>query len=129
MLAMRHSMSIKFKLCWIALAIIGIAIFAFGLLIATVPSPNDSPFVRAVGVASIGMGLFGFLITVMAYRHRQRWAWFALWYYPIFWTVHLVGRLPPGKDEIHQIAFILLSLAGLLLPLREFFPRTRHPGS
>jgi hypothetical protein len=33
---------------------------------------------RAIGVASIGMGLFGLLITTIAYRRRERWAWFAL---------------------------------------------------
>src|SRR5215212_1814824 len=73
--------------------------------------------------ASIGMGLFGLLITTIAYRRRERWAWFALWYYPVFWTWHLVGGLPPGKDHIHQVVFILVSLAGLLLPVREFFGR------
>src|SRR5215216_3234692 len=30
---------------------------------------------------------------------------------------------PPYKDHIHQVVFIVLSLAGLLLPVREFFPR------
>jgi hypothetical protein len=74
-------------------------------------------------VASIGMGLFGLLITLIAYRRRERWAWFALWYYPLIWTAHLVGGLPPGKDHVHQLVFIVVSLAGLLLPVREFFPR------
>jgi hypothetical protein len=78
---------------------------------------------RAIGVASIGMGMFGLLITTIAYRRRERWAWFALWYYPVFWTAHLVGGLPPGKDHVHQVVFIVLSLAGLLLPVREFFPQ------
>jgi hypothetical protein len=87
------------------------------------------PYLRAIGVASIGMGFFGFLITTIAYRRRERWAWFALWYYPLFWTWHLVGGLPPGKDHVHQVVFIVLSLAGLLLPVREFFPRrgSREP--
>jgi hypothetical protein len=31
--------------------------------------------------------------------------------------------LPPGKEHVHQIVFIVLSLVGLLLPVREFFPR------
>jgi hypothetical protein len=68
------------------------------------------------------MGMFGLLISTIAYRRRERWAWFALWYYPLFWTIHLLGGLPPGKEHVHQIVFIVLSLAGLLLPVREFFP-------
>ena len=95
----------------------------FGLIATTVPTSSEPSYLRAIGVASIGMGIFGLLITTIAYRRRERWAWFALWYYPVFWTAHLVGGLPPGKEHVHQIVFIALSLAGLLLPMREFFPR------
>jgi hypothetical protein len=112
-----------FKTGWISLAIIGLAILVFGLITALMPASGGPPYLRAIGVASIGMGLFGFLITTIAYRRRERWAWFALWYYPLFWTAHLLGGLPPGKDHVHQVVFIVLSLAGLLLPVREFFPR------
>jgi hypothetical protein len=115
--------SVLFKTGWISLAIIGIAILVFGFIVTVVPTSNDPPYLRAIGVASIGMGMFGLLITTIAYRRRERWAWFALWYYPVFWTAHLVGGLPPGKEHIHQIMFIALSLAGLLLPVRAFFPR------
>ena len=120
---MTQRASFLFKTGWISLAIIGVAILVFGLLATTVPTSSDAPYLRAIGVTSIGMGIFGFLITTIAYRRRERWAWFALWYYPVFWTAHLVGGLPPGNDHIHQIVFIALSLAGLLLPVREFFGR------
>jgi uncharacterized membrane protein HdeD (DUF308 family) len=121
--------SVSLRLGWISLAIVGIAILLFGVIAAAIPASSDAPPWRSIGVASIGMGLFGLLITVIAYRRRERWAWFALWYYPVFWTIHLVGGLPPGKEHIHQFVFILLSLAGLLLPVREFFSRNPAPGS
>src|SRR5215208_4600566 len=35
----------------------------------------------------------------------------------------LVGELPPGNDHIHQIVFIVISLLGLLLPVRQLFSR------
>jgi hypothetical protein len=120
---MTQSASVLFKSGWISLAIIGLAILIFGLITTVVPDSGGPPYLRAIGVASIGMGLFGLLITTIAYRRRERWTWFALWYYPVFWTAHLVGGLPPGKDHIHQVVFIVVSLAGLLLPMREFFPR------
>jgi hypothetical protein len=66
------------------------------------PGSNNPSFLRAIGVASIGMGLFGVMITVIAYRRAERWAWFTLWYYPIFWSAHFLGGLPPGQDHIHQ---------------------------
>jgi hypothetical protein len=121
---MTQRASVLFKFAWISLAIIGLAILVFGLIVTVVPTTwSEPPYLRAIGVASIGMGLFGLLITTIAYRRRERWAWFALWYYPLFWTAHLLGGLPPGKDHVHQVVFIVLSLAGLLLPVREFFPR------
>jgi len=115
--------SVPLTIGWFSLAIIGVAIFVFGLAAAMLPAPSGPPYLRTVGVASIGMGLFGFLIATIAYRRRERWAWFALWYYPLFWTAHFAGGLPPGKDHVHQVVFIVLSVAGLLLPVREFFPR------
>jgi uncharacterized membrane protein HdeD (DUF308 family) len=116
--------SVLFRISWISLAITGAVILVFGVIVAVIPATSSaSLYLRADGVALIGMGIFGLLITATAYRRRERWAWFVLWYYPVFWTAHLAGGLPPGRDHIHQVVFIVLSLAGLLLPVREFFPR------
>jgi hypothetical protein len=114
--------STLFKVAWILLAITGVAIFGFGLIVAVWPGSSNTLFLRAIGVASMGMGLFGVMITVIPYRRRERWAWFVLWYYPVFWSMHLLGGLPPGQDHVHQIVFIIISLAGLFLPANAFFP-------
>ena len=114
--------SVRFKIAWLSLAITGVAIVVFGLIVTVWPGSTNPSFLRAIGVASIGMGLFGVMITVIAYRRSERWAWFTLWYYPVFWSAHFLGGLPPGQDHIHQIVFIMLSLVGLLIPVREFFP-------
>jgi len=111
----------RFKFAWISLALIGIAIFVFGLIVTVWPGPSDTLFLRTIGVASVGMGLFGVMITLIPYRRRERWAWFTLWYYPLFWLAHFVGGLPPGQDHIHQIVFIVLALVSLLLSWSEFF--------
>jgi hypothetical protein len=97
------------------------AILAFGIVVVLLPVEGDELLLRADGLASIGLGLFGGLIAIIPYRRGERWAWWALWFYPVFWTVHLVGGLPPGKDHVHQLVFIALSLAGLLLPVRPNF--------
>jgi hypothetical protein len=119
---MTRQETLRLRVSWIALLVTGLATVLFGLIVMVVRSP-DEKYLRAIGVASIGMGLFGAMITVTAFRRRERWAFFTLWYYPVFWTVHLVGGLPPGQDHVHQRVFIVLSLLGLLLPLHEFFPR------
>ena len=107
---------------WICLVLVSLGILGFGLVEALVPVGGNSLY-RADGLASTGLGLFGGLLALVPFRRRERWAWFALWFYPVFWVVHLVGRLPPGTDHIHQVVFIVLSLAGLLLPIREFLQR------
>jgi hypothetical protein len=119
---MVKSESNLFKIAWILLGITGVAIFGFGLILAVWPGSRNLLFLRAIGAASIGMGLFGVLITLIPFRRRERWAWFALWYYPIFWSAHLLGGLPPGQDHVHQVVFIIISLASLLLPVKAFFP-------
>ena len=115
----RHD-GLRFRVSWIALLLSGLAILAYGLVVIVLPTP-DAQYFRAIGVASVGMGLFGVMITLTAFRRRERWAFFSLWYYPAFWLAHLVGNLPPGRDHIHQVVFIGLSLLGLLLPVGDFF--------
>ncbi len=114
-----------FKAAWISLAVIGAAILLFGLVVVVWPGQGNSLDLRAIGVAYTGMGIFGLLIAVIPFRRGERWACFSLWFYPVFWTAHLLGNLPPGQDHIHQVVFIILSLASLLVSIRVFFPRKR----
>lgn len=114
------------RISWMFLLFTGVGILGFGILVTMFPriaGHYDLGFLRALGIATTGMGFFGTVITLMSYKRKERWAWFVLWYYPIFWTVHLVGGLPPGNDHVHQVVFIILSLLGLMLPIRQFFPR------
>jgi len=111
----------------ICLATVSLAILVFGVVVAVVPMGGDAALYRADGLASIGLGLFGALIVLVPYRRIERWAWCALWFYPVFWLAHLLGNLPPGTDHIHQVAFLALSLIGLMLPVRVFFPPRRSP--
>ncbi|MGT2461413.1 hypothetical protein [Sinomonas atrocyanea] len=113
------------RIGWIGLVVVSLGVMGFGVVIAIAPMGADELLYRADGLASIGLGLLGGLLAVIPYRRRERWAWIALWFYPVFWTIHLVFELPPGKDHIHQVVFIALSLLGLLLPVRAFFPRGR----
>jgi len=106
---------VRLRIAWICLALVGAGILGFGVVSAALP--GSSLLLRADGLASIGLGLFGILIAVIPYRRGERWAWYALWFYPVFWAIHLLAGLPPGKDHIHQIVFIALSLIGLLVPL------------
>ncbi|HZD24174.1 MAG TPA: hypothetical protein VE569_12360 [Acidimicrobiia bacterium] len=114
-----------FALSWSLLAMTSVAILVFGIITTIWPGSDNTGYVRAVGVASVGMGGFGLMITLIPFRRRERWAWVTLWYLPIFWLAHFVGNLPPGTDHVHQIVFIVFSVVGLLIPIGAFFaPQT-----
>ncbi len=112
----------------------GLAVLAFGLAFVAYPqgfvdggSDAQLGLLRADGLATTGMGLFGIVIAVRGFRRRETWAWLALWFVPAFWAIHFVAGLPPGMDHVHQIVFLALSLLGLLLPIRQFFPPKIEP--
>ncbi len=108
-----------FTASWVALLLTGLAILIFGLIVAALPDASDRSL-RAIGVASAGMGLFGATITARPFRGRERGAWWTLWYYPVFWAAHLPGDLQPGREHIHQVVFIVLSVVALVLTRDEF---------
>jgi hypothetical protein len=114
--------AIAVRVGWICLLVVGVGIFGFGVGTALFSGDVLS---REDGVALTGMGLFGTLVTLVPFRRRERWAWVALWFYPFFWCAHLVGQLPPGRDHVHQIVFIALSLVGLIVPTRTFWKTDR----
>lgn len=114
------------RISWLFLLFTGVGILSFGILVGVYPriaGPYDLGLVRAIGAATTGMGFFGTMITLTSYRKKEKWAWLTLWYYPIFWILHLVGGLPPGNDHIHQVIFIVISILGLMLPFKQFFQR------
>ena len=122
---MRSHESLLFRIAWISLVVTGTGVLVFGLFAVLRPIGVDRALFRSFGFASIGMGLFGIAVTLDSYRRCRPWAWFTLWYFPLFWIMHRVLHLPPSYDHVHQDLFIGLSLAGLLLPVRDFFPPRR----
>lgn len=110
--------AVAIRVGWLCLFVVGVAILGFGVGAAFLSS---DPLGRADGVALTGTGLFGTVVTLVPFRRRERWAWLVLWFYPVFWCAHLFGQLPPGKDHVHQIVFIVLSLAGLIVTTRAFW--------
>lgn len=77
---------------------------------------------RVAGLAFLGFGLLVVAVAAVPYRRGERWAWFALWVVPAFMTGLLVHELE--GDFVQMPALLLaISLGGLLLPFRVFFPR------
>lgn len=104
-----------------ALALVSVSTLAFGLVMMVHPTGSDALLMRADGLACAGLGLFGLLIVLVPFRRGERWAWLVLWFYPLFWAMHLFGGLPPGRDHVHQVLFLVVSAVGLLATSGSFF--------
>ncbi|MEW5747929.1 MAG: hypothetical protein AB1793_03950 [Candidatus Thermoplasmatota archaeon] len=86
-------------------------------------------YFRSGGLSDLG---FAFLLTVIsatAYRRAERWAWYAFWFVPAFYLGFAALSLTLDSSESRSsllpplVLFSILSLVGLLLPFRKFFPR------
>ena len=98
-------------------------------LIASDPRVADylSYLLRFVGLSLVGISIFGMSVSATAYRRGEKWAWYALWYFPVFFAIITAINAILGGGTIWPLfAFLLVvSLAGLLLPYRKFFPKAQ----
>ena len=68
---------------------------------------DDSVLASTFGV---GMGLFGIVLTLVAFAGERR-AWFALWYLPVFFSIHVAtfGTWVPDAPLCALTAWALLA--------------------
>lgn len=75
--------------------------------------------VRLLGTILLGMVVFGLAIILRPFRRGERWAWYVLWYYPVFFLLHVIAF---GTFIIDGILALICALS-LLVPYRKFFPK------
>ncbi len=93
-------------------------------------SPVATDLVRfhygGMGLLKTSWSLFVLAITLTGYRRGEKWAWYTLWLAPLilvwsaFYNVIFVGDV---NQALQWIPVTSVSLLGLLLPYRKFFPR------
>ncbi len=143
------------KYAWIAFLVLG-AIFLVGAVPHALGSNTDPALVKEIsgmtpgdlkdsnpmffdlynfyfmggGLSDIG---FAFLVTVIsmtAYRRGEKWAWYAFWFVPAYFLAW-VAIYPTAESRSsalpYLMVFVILSLVGLLLPFRKFFPSKAQP--
>ena len=141
------------KYAWLAFLIIGVMVAAAGLphafgfntdptLVQTI-SGNTIEEIKVLnpmffnlynfyfsggGLSDLGFAFFIIVISLTAYRQKQKWSWYAFWFIPVYFLAWVVLSLTlPAQSQsslfMPLILIITLSLAGLLLPFRRFFPR------
>ena len=71
----------------------------------------------AWGVTWVGFELFALILIAIPFRRGERWAWYTLWMLPLMWVSQFVF-----SPDLAYLMLAALTTAGLLLPLRRFFP-------
>ncbi len=79
-----------------------------------------------LGMLKISWSFFVLAITMTGFRKGERWAWYILWLAPILLVSQGVfdsiyfGNI---NEMLQWIPILTLTLIGLFLPYRKFFPR------
>ncbi|MFQ5950525.1 MAG: hypothetical protein ACE5KH_00400 [Candidatus Geothermarchaeales archaeon] len=79
---------------------------------------------RIFGLAWLGFAFFVTAVSLKSYRKGERWAWYALWILPAVLGLFVATVYVGGNTglAIQYTVPLALSLFGLLLPYRKFFP-------
>jgi hypothetical protein len=93
-------------------------------------SPEASDLVRFhygnLGLLKMSWSFLVIAITLTGFRRGEKWAWYALCLVPILLVSAGLFRswfLGDASEMIQSIPVVTISLVGLLLPYRKFFPR------
>ena len=93
-------------------------------------SPVAADFVRwlygAMGLLKMSWSLLVLAITLTGYRRGEKWAWYTMWLVPALLVGSALFNASFTGDVSKMVEWIpitTISLIGLLLPYRKFFPR------
>ncbi len=80
------------------------------------------------GVFMLAFGALGMAISRVSYRRGERWSWYVFWVLPatllglLALRVSIIGTLFDGVALL-VVLLLVVSLLGLMLPFRMFFPK------
>jgi hypothetical protein len=93
-------------------------------------SPEATDLVRFLyggfGILKMSWSFFVLAVTLTGYRKGEKWAWYTLWLVPIILVSSAIFNASYTGDvyqTLEWIPIMTVTLLGLLLPFRKFFPR------
>ncbi len=93
-------------------------------------SPVAADFVIFIygqlGLLKLSWSFFVLAITLTGYRKGEKWAWYTMWSVPILLVSNALFSAIFTGDVSQTLQFIpitTITLLGLLLPYRKFFPQ------
>ena len=78
------------------------------------------------GISGVGLAIFGMIVSLTSFRRGEKWAWYVSWSMPIgILAAQLNVYQLTGSTMVIllTIVFVIVSLAALFLPYRQFFPK------
>ena len=78
------------------------------------------------GISGVGLAIFGMIVSLTSFRRGEKWAWYVSWSMPIgILAAQLNVYQLTGSTMviILTVVFVIVSLAALFLPYRQFFPK------
>jgi hypothetical protein len=103
--------------------------FGYAMPAAVAADPASIAYVEFIAhwavTGTIGFDLFGLLIAVTAFRHGQRWAWLAFWYWPVLFATHFLTY--QSGFRYLQLVWLAGSVAALLATYGRVRDRTGSP--
>jgi len=93
--------------------------------------------VRAGGVHLFVLGLLGMFVAATAFRRGERWAWYAMWLWPLWLGMVVLLLLSAYKQPgpgvppplVSGSIFFAITVLTLALSFRKFFPKQQEPVS
>lgn len=80
-------------------------------------------FMHSIALNRIGFNVLLIIVAAIPYRKGRKWAWYVLWYVPIYMAIFTWINLSEGGSSwMIFLPTLVLSLLALLLPYRKFFP-------
>jgi hypothetical protein len=73
----------------------------------------------AWGISWVGFEILALVVILIPFRRGERWAWWTLWLLPGLWLCLFVL----DTSLLGLLVLTLISVTGLLLSFRRFFPR------
>lgn len=77
---------------------------------------------RVLSLGFLLWGLVSLVITIVPFRRRERWAWYVLWAYPVFFASLSAHEISLGAAGffVFPLALLLISLSGLFISNSSF---------
>ena len=86
----------------------------------------------AIGNLKISWSFLVLAVTLTGYRRGEKWAWYTLWLAPaILVSQGIIDSILLGdiNEMLQWIPITSISLLGLLIPIRKFFPKKPRSGN